>query len=282
MWRKGNPMKGKQMLGIRLMGSCAMGACVCVSMAIAMAASSGSAAQAAPEQPRVLVYTRNYTPDGKGYVHDNIAASVEAIRKMGVESGFGVDVSDDPTVFTDANLKQYAGLVFANSNNEAFANDEQRVAFKRFVEAGGGFVGLHSASGSERAWPYYWAVLGGKFVVHPKMQALTVTVADPKFPAAEGLPAQFERTDECYFLDHLGADIHVVLTTDRTKLMDLETVSKKADPASFPNPLPLAWYHEFDGGREFYLALGHNKEDYANPMLYGMIRRGILWSIRAK
>ena len=45
---------------------------------------SSLAAQIAP-QPRILVYTRNYTPDGKGYVHDNIAASVAAIRKMGQE-----------------------------------------------------------------------------------------------------------------------------------------------------------------------------------------------------
>jgi type 1 glutamine amidotransferase len=255
---------------------------VMVAALMAIAPGAGAEAQGLAKQARVLVYTRNYTTDGKGYVHDNIATSVAAIRKMGAESGFGVDASDDPAVFTDANLKQYAGLVFANSNNEAFANEAQRAAFKRFIEAGGGFVGIHSASGSEREWPYYWAVLGGKFVVHPKMQTFTVTVADPTFAAVEGLAAQFAWTDECYFLDHLGADIHVVLTTDRTKLADLETVSKKGDVASFPNPLPLAWYHEFGGGREFYVALGHNKEDYANPILYGMIRRGVLWSIGAK
>jgi type 1 glutamine amidotransferase len=256
-----------------------------VGMTIALAATtaeSAAAAQEAAKQPRVLVYTRNYTPDGKGYVHDNIAASVEAIRKMGAESEFAVDASDDPAVFTDENLKRYAGLVFANSNNEAFQNDEQRAAFKRFIEAGGGFVGIHSASGSERSWPYYWAVLGGKFAVHPKMQTFTVNVAEPGFAAVKGLPAQFEWTDECYFLDHLSSDIHPLLTSDRTKLADLESVSAKADVASFENPLPLAWYHEFDGGREFYVALGHNKEEYANPILYGIIERGILWSIRAQ
>ena len=32
--------------------------------------------------------------------------------------------------------------------------------------------------------------------------------------------------------------------------------------------LPLSWYHQFDGGREYYIALGHNKADYSNPLLY--------------
>jgi type 1 glutamine amidotransferase len=232
---------------------------------------------AAAAEQRILVYTRNYTPDGKGYVHDNIASSVEAIKKMGAEKGFAIDVSDDPAVFTESNLKQYAAIVFSNSNNQAFSSDAQRDAFKHYIESGGGFVGLHSASGSERDWPYFWSVLGGKFAAHPKMQAFTVQVADPGFPAVKQLPTQFQWTDECYFIDHLNSDIHPVLVTDRTKLDALDKM--KIDVSSFPNPLPLAWYHQFDGGREFYLALGHNKEDYANPTLYGIIENGILWAM---
>jgi type 1 glutamine amidotransferase len=233
---------------------------------------------AAQKPLRVLVYTRNYTPDGKGYVHDNIASSVEAIKKMGAEKGFAVDASDDPAVFTDANLKQYAALVFSNSNNEAFTTDAQRDAFKHFIEAGGGLVGIHSASGSERDWPYFQSVLGGKFAVHPVMQTFTAEVADPRFAAVRGLPQKFSWTDECYFIDHLNPDIHPVLVTDRTKLSALDKM--KIDPGGFPNPLPLAWWHEFDGGREFYVALGHNKEDYAKPLLYGVIEGGILWAIK--
>lgn len=230
-------------------------------------------------QPRVLVYTRNYTPDGKGYVHDNIAASVASIRKMGSEAGFAVDASDDPGVFTDGNLRHYAALVFANSNNQAFSDDAQREAFKKYIEAGGGFVAIHSASGSERDWPYFWSVLGGKFVVHPRQQPFTVRVMEPDFPAVKGVPAQFQWTDECYFLDHLNPGIQVVLATDRTKLSGLDQIP--IDPAKFSVDLPLAWHQEFDGGREFYLALGHNKEDYENPLLYGIIKGGILWAIKA-
>ena len=232
---------------------------------------------AAAARRRILVYTRNYTPDGKGYVHDNIASSVEAIRKMGAERNFAVDISDDPATFSEANLKQYAVIVFSNSNNQAFSSDAQRDAFKHYIESGGGFVGIHSSSGSERDWPYFWSVLGGKCVAHPRMQSFTVQVADAQFPAVKGVTAAFDWTDECYFIDHLNPDIHPVLVTDRTRLTALEGM--KIDVASFPNPLPLAWYHQFDGGREFYLALGHNKQDYANPMLYGIIENGILWAM---
>ena len=225
-------------------------------------------------QTRILVYTRNYTPDGKGYVHDNIAASVAAIQKIGAEKGMGVDVSDDPTVFTDPNLKKYAALVFSNSNNEAFASQDQRDAFQRYIRAGGGFVGIHSASGSQRDWPYFWQVMGGKFVVHPKQQTFKVTVVDTQHVATKGLPAEFDWFDECYFVGNLNPGLHPMLVVDRTKLEGLE----KIDVANFPNPMPLAWWQKFDGGREVYIAIGHNKEEYAKPTMVTLITNAITFA----
>lgn len=237
-----------------------------------------SAGPSAPPLPRkhVLVYTHN----GMGYVHDNIPSSVEAIKKMGAENGFGVDVTDDPYFFTGQTLKQYKALVFANTNNEAFTTDTQREAFKRYIESGGGFVGIHSASGSERDWPYFWSVLGGKFVRHPHQQKFLLRVKDVDFPATRKLPATFEWTDECYYLDHLNPDIHVLLVTDPAKIDDRDKATYPGD--RFGDSLPLSWYHNFDGGREYYLALGHNKADYANPLLYNQILGGILWAMGEK
>jgi type 1 glutamine amidotransferase len=234
-------------------------------------------AETAGAQRRVLVYTRNYTPDGKGYVHDNIAASVAAIRKMGAEKGFAVDVSDDPSAFTDANLKQYSALVFSNSNNEAFSTEPQKDAFKRYIQGGGGFVGIHSASGSQRDWPYFWSVVGGKFVEHPKLQPFVVHVVDSAHVIAKDLPAEFPWTDEAYFTDHVNPGIHPVLVIDRKLLLYTNTM--KSDVESYRNPLPLAWWQKFDGGREYYIALGHNKADYENPFLYGLIENGIVWAM---
>jgi len=227
---------------------------------------------------RILVYTRNHTPDGKGYVHTNIAASVESIRTIGAQNHFAVDVSADPNVFTGKNLKKYKALVFSNSNNVAFDTDQQRQAFRHFIQSGGGFVGIHSASGSERQWDYFAQVLGGRFVVHPVLQTFQVQVGGVGSPITTGAPGTFEWTDECYFLDHLSPDLHVLLTTDRTALQGLDKIH--VDVSQFPNPLPLAWYHTFDGGREFYIALGHREESYRDPIFLNILTRGIVWSMK--
>src|SRR5213078_215689 len=112
---------------------------------------------------------------GKGlYVHDNIPASIEAIKKLGTENNFVVEVSDDPSLFTATGLKKYKAIVFDNTNNEIFENEEQKAALQSYIHQGGGFVGIHSASGSMRQWPWFWATLGGKFNRHAKLQKFTV------------------------------------------------------------------------------------------------------------
>lgn len=226
-------------------------------------------------QQRMLVYTRSYTPDNKGYVHANIAASVAGLQQIGKTLGMLVDASDDPAVFTPANLSRYRVIVFSNSNNEAFASNEQRKAFKAYIEHGGGFVGIHSASGSERTWDWFATMIGGRFVMHPKLQHFQVHVADPNFPAAKGLPPDFAVDDECYFDTIFAKDLHVVLTTDRSKL---DMTGFKANAEDFANPLPLAWWHEFDGGREFYIALGHKPSNYSDPQFTGLLQRAIVWA----
>jgi type 1 glutamine amidotransferase len=42
----------------------------------------------------------------------------------------------------------------------------------------------------------------------------------------------------------------------------------------------LCWYHTFDGGREWYTALGHLPEHYDDPVLMRHIYEGILWAMQ--
>ena len=222
---------------------------------------------------RVLVYTKN----GKGYVHNNIAASVAAIQKLGTENQFSVDVSDDPGVFTTQNLRRYKALIFDNTNNEILDNEDQKAALQAYVRAGGGFVGIHSATGSMREWPWFWSLIGGKFLRHPKMQEFTVRVKDAKDVSTAHLPATFKWTDEFYYVDHMPDGLHVLLAGDLTTLND--PGKEKYPGKKFGDEFPLAWRHEFEGGRAWYTALGHKPEHYSDPKLVQHLLGGIRWAM---
>lgn len=227
----------------------------------------------ADSQRRVLVFTRN----GKGFVHDNIPASIVALRKLCAENNIAMDDTTNSAAFTDDNLEKYKALIFSNTNNELFDNEEQKSALQRYLRAGGGFVGIHSTCGSERQWPWFWSMLGGKFVRHPKLQPLTIKVCDLQHPSTAHLGATWQWADEFYLMDHLNPDLHVLLSGDRTKLDD---ATKAQNPGEqIGGECPLAWCHEFEGGREWYTALGHKKENYSDPQFIQHVLGGILWAM---
>ncbi len=45
---------------------------------------------------------------------------------------------------------------------------------------------------------------------------------------------------------------------------------------------PIAWYHEFDGGRSFYTALVHMLATYKNKALVEHIYGGLYWAVIGK
>ena len=235
------------------------------------------AAQAATEsKPTVLVYTHNgLTLEGKpGYVHDNIAECVKAIEKIGAENAFSVVHSDDPAIFTNTPLKQFRAIVFANSNNKAFDNEAQRKAFQDYIRSGGGFVGIHSAIGSERDSRWFWDLIGGTFEWHPPLQKFPVTIVDKNHPATAFLPGNtWDWEDEFYVIKEQPKDLHILLTGN---IKHLKGVGNRAD--GFPDHLPLSWYHTFEGARSFYTALGHKKEYYSDPNYVKHLTGGILWA----
>ena len=222
---------------------------------------------------KVLVYTKN----GKGYVHDNIPNAVKAIQKLGSEHGFHVDVSDDPAVMTEANLGQYTFVLFPSTNNDVFDTDSQRVAFRRYIEAGGGMVGLHSVIGTERNWRWFKMMLGGTFVWHPKFQPLEIKVIDKTHPSIAGMPSTWKKEDETYFMKELYPGINVVMAHDLSAMEPNEKDSTRMAElaANFGDYYPAAWHHNFDGGTIWITTLGHNKKDYEDPIYLNHVFQGM-------
>ncbi|MCD4710840.1 MAG: ThuA domain-containing protein [Bacteroidales bacterium] len=222
-------------------------------------------------QKRVLIYTKN----GEGYVHENIAASVAALERICHAEEFLTEVSDQPVVFTPKSLFRYDAIVFSNTNNEGFDTDEQKKAFQEYIRNGGGFVAIHSANATERQWPWYWAMVGGKFVRHAPHQEFDVLVTDPNHLSTSHLPARWTVKDECYYSFQLNPDIHVLLSAD---LSTVEDEGRSGYPGeTFGQQFPLCWCHQFEGGRQWYTALGHDPEFYEDSLFVQHLRGGLLW-----
>ncbi len=230
----------------------------------------------APAKKRILVYTKN----GKGYVHKNIPASVEAWKKIGEVNQLIVDVSDDSAVMTTENLAQYSCLVFSNTCNDIFDTEQQKQAFVDYIHGGGAFVGIHSASDSEKKWPWFATMVGGRFKRHPAFQSFDIKVIDKNHPATSMLGETWKKEDECYYMNEFNPNIHVLLAADMRTVKDQE---KEVYPGrTFGDYLPLAWCHEFEGARVFYTALGHDSKDYTDPVFLKHLEGGLLWALSNK
>lgn len=225
----------------------------------------------------VLIYTKN----GEGYLHDNIAASVECLKKICVANAWTFEATDDAAVFDSADkIKTFDVLVFSNTNNETFDNDAQRKVFQEYIRGGGAFVGIHSACGSERNWPWFWANLGGKFVRHPPLQKFDIEVINKKHVSTSHLPNIWKWEDEFYYMNELNPRITILLAGDLKTLKDEQR--DQYPGRTFGDTFPLAWYQEFDGGRQWYTALGHKIEYYNDENFIKHLEGGIRWAMGIK
>src|SRR5215207_8748528 len=141
----------------------------------------------------VLVFSKT-----AGFRHDSIPQGIAAIQQLGTDNGFEVDATEDAAAFTDANLAQYDVVVFLSTTGDVL-NDTQQAAFERFIQAGGGYAGVHSAADTEYTWGWYGDMLGGYFRNHPAgTPAASVDITDGDEPSTTGIPTRWNRVDEWY------------------------------------------------------------------------------------
>ena len=228
-------------------------------------ASAAPPAGPAQELPRfsVLVFSKT-----SGYRHDSIDEGIAAIEALGAAHQFQVESTEDAAVFADAQLASYQVVVFLNTTGEIL-DDGQQAALERFVRAGGGFVGVHSAADTEYDWLWYHELLGAYFDSHPAIQPAAIDVVDRQHPSTRGLPLRWERTDEWYnFRSAPGPSVSVLATLDEASYAG----------GTMGASHPIVWYHMYDGGRAWYTALGHTAESYAEPLFLDHLLGGIRWA----
>lgn len=212
------------------------------------------------ENPRILVFSKT-----KGYRHEAIGVGKKTFMELGAQHGFSVDTTENSAFFNEDSLKRYRAVIFLNTTMDVL-DPVQQADFKRFIEAGGGFFGVHAAADTEYEWPWYGDLVGAYFKSHPKTQQAKFVKAQES-ELTKNLPKEWIRTDELYNYKRISDKINVLYTLDETSYEGGENGEYH----------PIAWYQEFEGGRSFYTGMGHTPESYADSLFRDHLVQGLRW-----
>lgn len=231
-----------------------------------LAAIVAAAAPASADPAHVLVFTRT-----EGFRHDSIPAGVAMLARLGGPMCFNITHTEDPAAFTASILSGFAAVVFLCTTGDVLDAAGQ-AAFENYMNQGGGWVGVHSATDTEYGWPFYGQLIGGAyFANHPAIQEANIDIEIASDASTRHLPGPWRRRDEWYnFQRNPRPDVQVLLTLDETTY----TGGTMGDH-------PIAWRRELPGGgRAWYTAGGHTIESYTEPLFEQHVLGGLLWAMR--
>lgn len=219
----------------------------------------------ATPQPKVLLFSKTVE-----YHHNSIATGIAAIQRLGAENKFDVDTTIDVKKFNLKNLKHYKAVIFLSTTGDILNNTQQE-AFEQYIKSGGGFMGIHAATDCEYDWKWYGNLVGAYFGGHPSQQVARLNIVDQNNISTKHLPNPWIRKDEWYSFKWMAKDLHVLIAIDE-KSYNLGEIS----PMGYH---PLAWYHQYDGGRAFYTELGHTEESYTDTLFLKHLLGGIEYAM---
>lgn len=254
---------------------------------------SGPAAQArpAPEPPLTTMSIKS-PPGGSGprvlIFHGSAAsgdespvvnAGIEAIERIGLSGPaaerFGVVATDDAAVFTDeTRLSGFNAVVFLTGGGDVL-DPEQEAGLEAYMEAGGGFVGVHDAARAEPYSDWFTGLIGARPAASSPttVQRATVEVGDRRNPATKDLPVQWKRPDKWLnWTKNPSGTVHTVARVRES------TYQPGASANGWDHP--VSWCRDYDGGRSFYTGMGGTVPAYDETDFRTHLRGALLWTSR--
>jgi glucose/arabinose dehydrogenase len=237
-------------------------------VALLLAFAVGGCGRAGPN--RILVFTKT-----DGFRHSSIDVGKAALLALGAANDFAVDTTESDAYFNDDSLANYGAVVFLHTTGNILERRSE-IALQRYIEAGGGFVGIHAAADAEYDNRWYGRLVGAYFLSHPAVQTARLRVENSTHESTRHLTAlsnaTWERRDEWYDFQRRTDSLQVLLTIDE---------SSYEGGRNGPDH-PMAWYHEVDGGRAWYTALGHTEESFSDTLFLQHVLGGIRYAMSAR
>ncbi|WP_322938700.1 LamG-like jellyroll fold domain-containing protein [Nocardioides bizhenqiangii] len=246
-----------------------------VALPLLLAASAAPASAAPDGELRILLFY-------KSNFHASHVQAREAVRDLAedlsveYDQPLEIEETDQASAFTTENLADKDAVVFAQTGGVLF-DVAQRTALEAYIRGGGGYMGLHYAGWSvgqseHDVNPFYRRLVGAMSEGHPENPAVRpgrVVVKDTTHPLTQGLPNEFNRSDEWYdWTVNPAPNVRTLLEADESSYgMGRQGSSH-----------PITWCQEIDAGRSWYTGMGHAGEHYSEPVIRTQMRNGLAYA----
>lgn len=236
-------------------------------------AGSESAAKPGP-LPKVLFLTHS-----AGFVHDVVRrkspdelALAERALIEALDGRYEVRCTQDCGEIDARTLAGVKAVCFYTTG-ELPISDAGKSALMKWIQDGGAFVGIHSATDTFYQYQPYVDMIGGLFDGHPWTQPVRVFVEDPNHQSTAKLPRPWSIADEIYqFKEWQRHPLCVLLSLDPKSV---EVAKGKRGDEDYA----VAWCKPWGRGRVFYTSLGHLPEVWANQAYREHLLGGFDWAV---
>lgn len=228
--------------------------------------------------PSILVFSKT-----NGFRHrDGIAAGVQFFKQVSWDKGWGVFSTENGAVFQADILERFDAVVFLNATGDMLSTGQEK-AFQHWLEAGGGWLGIHAAGdSSHRGWSWYMEnLVGPLFTAHtlgPQIQRATVMLENQQHPALTGLPDLWSHEDEWYSWAQSprALGFTILASVDEDSYTPVQKIFNREKDLRMGDH-PIIWSKEVGQGRALYSALGHQAESFDNPRYQHLLRNALIW-----
>ncbi len=234
------------------------------------------------EKPlKVLVFSKT-----TGYFHPSINTIEKTIVELGEAHNWQVDLTRGSEIFTPEGLAKYDVVYWNNTCADYYimSNDE-RAAFQRYVENGGGYAGIHGAAwvNFSPRWDWYIDTLLGAREINKNgnwegvwRKAATIYGEIDGY-MTEMIPDGYQLTDEYYSMSRDVRQPQPEQSPD-DQIQILISAIADWDYGDFRTGHPVTWRRHIKAGRMWYSAIGHNHETIIDPVFKAHMKEGIEWA----
>ncbi len=241
--------------------------CACAFLLIWL--NSRAAAQA-PAFRALAFYSTNVEPDHVRTGNEGLAF----FREMAAKNNFVFDTTTNWDKLNDNDLKPYQVILWVND----FPHTEaQRAAFQRYMEQGGGWLGLHIAGYNDEStkWPWFVDFLGGAvfYTNNWPVQKAKMIVDDQTHPVTKGMPESYVAPSNEWYQwkpsPRLNQDVRVLVTLDPSNYpIGVKDVITTGD-------MPIVWTNT--KYRMVYMNMGHGENVFGDATQNRLFANAILW-----